>query len=72
MEFEKPLVRIEREIAELEAVQTNTHRDMSEDIRELRLATTHNDLPVNRARGILERLFREEQDAYTNPQAQSR
>jgi len=44
----------------------------TQDIRELRLATTHNDLPVNRARGILERLFREEQDAYTNPQAQSR
>jgi acetyl-CoA carboxylase carboxyl transferase subunit alpha len=36
LEFEKPLVRIEREIAELEAVQADTHRDMSEDIRELR------------------------------------
>lgn len=36
LEFEKPLVRIEREIAELELVQNDTHRDLSEDIRELR------------------------------------
>ncbi|MBI4579448.1 MAG: acetyl-CoA carboxylase carboxyltransferase subunit alpha [Planctomycetes bacterium] len=36
LEFERPLVRIEREIAELEAVQTDTHRDLSEDIRKLR------------------------------------
>jgi len=36
LEFEKPLVRIEREIAEMEAVQADTHRDLSEDIRELR------------------------------------
>ena len=36
LEFEKPLVRIEREIAELESVQADTQRDMSEDIRELR------------------------------------
>jgi len=37
LEFEKPLLRIEREIAELEAVQADTHRDLSEDIRELRI-----------------------------------
>ncbi|UCD30292.1 MAG: acetyl-CoA carboxylase carboxyltransferase subunit alpha [Planctomycetota bacterium] len=36
LEFEKPLVRIEREIAELEAVQSDTKRDMSVHIRELR------------------------------------
>jgi len=36
LEFEKPLVRIEREIAELEAVQVQTQRDMSSEIRELR------------------------------------
>lgn len=36
MDFEKPLVRIEREIAEMEAVQADTHRDLSEEIRELR------------------------------------
>lgn len=36
LEFERPLVRIEREIAELEAVQADTHRDLSGDIRELR------------------------------------
>ncbi|MHC4441350.1 MAG: acetyl-CoA carboxylase carboxyltransferase subunit alpha [Planctomycetota bacterium] len=34
--FEKPLVRIEREIAELEAAQASTNRDHSNDIRELR------------------------------------
>jgi len=37
LEFEKPLVRIEREIAELEAVQSDTSRDMSSHIRELRV-----------------------------------
>jgi len=36
LEFEKPLVRIEREIAELESAQTQTSRDLSSDIRELR------------------------------------
>lgn len=36
LEFEKPLIRIEREIAELEADQAATDRDMSEDIRDLR------------------------------------
>lgn len=36
LDFEKPLVRIEREIAEMEAVQADTHRDLSEEIRELR------------------------------------
>ncbi len=41
LEFEKPLVRIEQEIAELEAAQVETKRDMSADIRELR-ATLEN------------------------------
>lgn len=36
LEFEKPLVRIEREIAELETVQQETQRDLSTDIRALR------------------------------------
>ena len=36
LEFEKPLVRIEREIAELEAAQAESRRDVSADIRELR------------------------------------
>lgn len=36
LEFEKPLARIEREIAELEALQAETHRDHSSEIRELR------------------------------------
>jgi acetyl-CoA carboxylase carboxyl transferase subunit alpha len=36
LEFEKPLIRIEREIAELEAVQADTRRDLSSDICELR------------------------------------
>lgn len=36
LEFEKSLVRIEQEIAELEAVQAETKRDHSADIRELR------------------------------------
>lgn len=36
LEFEKPLVRIEREIAELEALQASNQRDHSDDIRELR------------------------------------
>jgi len=36
LEFEKPLVRIEREIAEMEALQADTHRDLSAEIRELR------------------------------------
>lgn len=38
LDFEKPLVRIERELAELEAAQTETHRDHSQEIRELRSA----------------------------------
>jgi acetyl-CoA carboxylase carboxyl transferase subunit alpha len=37
LEFEKPLVRIEREIAELESEQANTHRDLSESIHALRV-----------------------------------
>jgi len=37
LEFEKPLVRIEREIAELEINQTQNRRDLSKDIRELRV-----------------------------------
>ncbi len=36
LEFEKPLTRIEREIAELEARQAETGRDLSADIREMR------------------------------------
>ncbi len=36
LEFERPLARIEREIAELEAAQTEGKRDLSSDIRELR------------------------------------
>ena len=36
LEFEKPLIRIQREIAELEAAQANTNRDVSADLRELR------------------------------------
>ncbi|GMU24063.1 MAG: hypothetical protein AMXMBFR13_41400 [Phycisphaerae bacterium] len=36
LEFEKPLARIEREIAELEQLQVQTHRDHSAEIRELR------------------------------------
>src|SRR5687767_8913549 len=36
LDFEKPLVRIEREIAELEATQAETKRDLSNEIRELR------------------------------------
>ncbi len=36
LEFEKPLIRIEREIVELETAQDKTGRDFSEDIRELR------------------------------------
>jgi phenylpropionate dioxygenase-like ring-hydroxylating dioxygenase large terminal subunit len=35
----------------------------NQDIRSLRLATTRNDLPVYRAREIVERMLREEQDA---------
>ncbi len=38
LDFEKPLVRIERELAELEAAQNETHRDHSQEIRELRSA----------------------------------
>ncbi len=41
LEFEKPLVRIEREIAELELVQNDTHRDLSEDIRAADAAGEH-------------------------------
>jgi acetyl-CoA carboxylase carboxyl transferase subunit alpha len=41
LDFEKPLVRIEREIAELENVQANTQRDMSAELSELR-ATLEN------------------------------
>ncbi|NLU19403.1 MAG: acetyl-CoA carboxylase carboxyltransferase subunit alpha [Phycisphaerae bacterium] len=36
LEFEKPLARIEREIAELEALQAETQRDLSAEIKELR------------------------------------
>lgn len=36
LEFEKPLIRIEREIAELEAQQTQTGRDHSDEIRAMR------------------------------------
>ncbi|NLX14045.1 MAG: acetyl-CoA carboxylase carboxyltransferase subunit alpha [Phycisphaerales bacterium] len=36
LEFERPLARIEREIAELEAAQDEGKRDLSSDIRELR------------------------------------
>jgi acetyl-CoA carboxylase carboxyl transferase subunit alpha len=36
LEFEKPLLRIEREIAEMEAVQNTTHRDLSTELKELR------------------------------------
>ncbi len=36
LEFEKPLARIEREIAELEALQAETQRDLSAEIKGLR------------------------------------
>lgn len=36
LEFEKPLLRIEREIAELEALQSSTHRDLTAELKELR------------------------------------
>lgn len=36
LEFEKPLLRIEREIAELEGVQNTTQRDLSVELKELR------------------------------------
>ncbi len=36
LDFEKPLARIEREIAELESTQVTTGRDLSGEIRELR------------------------------------
>ena len=36
LDFEKPLVRIEREITELESAQAETRRDLSADLRELR------------------------------------
>lgn len=36
LEFERPLARIEREIAELEAAQAEGKRDLSSDVRELR------------------------------------
>lgn len=36
LEFEKPLVRIEREIAELELTQSRSGRNLAEDIRALR------------------------------------
>lgn len=37
LEFEKPLARIEREIAELEAAESNSKRNLSQDIRDLRV-----------------------------------
>jgi len=40
LDFEKPLARIEREIAELESVQMQTGRDLSTEIRELRATLT--------------------------------
>jgi acetyl-CoA carboxylase carboxyl transferase subunit alpha len=40
LEFEKPLARIEREIAELESVQAETGRDLSGELRELRATLT--------------------------------
>jgi len=44
----------------------------NQDIRKLRLATTRNDLAVNRAREIVERMFREEQQMLdTKRQAQA-
>jgi len=36
LDFEKPLARIEREIVELEAVRTDTRRDLSTELGELR------------------------------------
>jgi acetyl-CoA carboxylase carboxyl transferase subunit alpha len=36
LEFEKPLARIEREIIELEAAETDSQRNLTKDIRELR------------------------------------
>ena len=36
LEFEKPLARIEREIAELESAESNSKRNLSQDIRDLR------------------------------------
>jgi len=36
LEFEKPLMRIEREIAELESAESDSQRNLSQDIRELR------------------------------------
>jgi len=36
LEFERPLLRIEREIAEMEALQNTTHRDLSAELKELR------------------------------------
>jgi len=36
LEFEKPMARLEREIAELESVRVETGRDLSAEIRELR------------------------------------
>lgn len=40
LDFEKPLARIEREIAELEAAQASTGRDLERDIRALRARLT--------------------------------
>jgi acetyl-CoA carboxylase carboxyl transferase subunit alpha len=40
LDFEKPLLRIENEIANLESEQQTTGRDMSEDIHEMRLRLT--------------------------------
>lgn len=37
LDFEKPLVRIEREISELEAKQSQTGRDLTAELRELRV-----------------------------------
>ena len=36
LEFEKPLARIEQEIAQLEGQQTSSHRDLSKEIGKLR------------------------------------
>ena len=40
LEFEKPIARIEREIAEIEAAQAETRRDLSVELRELRTTLT--------------------------------
>lgn len=40
LDFERPIARIEREIAELETVQAQTGRDLSAELRELRSTMT--------------------------------